>query len=309
MACWIASWKRVVLWAIAALALTGSPALGQGTPLKTVEARPGVVLHYTDTGSGPALVFVHGSTNDYRIWSRQAEQFSGQYRVITYSRRHDYPNDNPAVDGYSAKEDAEDLAGLIAKLELGQVHIVAHSYGALATLFLLQDHPNLVKAAVLAEPPAVPLLRAYPPSPAIGRAMEADVQNKLVAPMSAAFRAGDGVGGMRAFMDYVVGPGFYMQLPESERRLGLENAREWDVIFTRGELFPPMNPEQVRLIRTPVLLLAGSETNAFLLMIHETLRTLLPNVEEAILEGAPHPMFSTHAEASERAVRAFLERH
>jgi pimeloyl-ACP methyl ester carboxylesterase len=267
-----------------------------------------VVLHYTDTGSGPAIVFVPGGNSDYRMWNAQIATFAAHHRVITYSRRYNFPNSNKPIDGYSARVDATDLANLIGALKLVDASIVGHSYGALTTLFLLVDHPELVDTAVLAEPPAISLLSSYPPSPLLGHEMQLDLQYKLTAPMTAAFRAGDRVGGVRAFFDYVAGPGFYQNLPEAFRKQSLANAAEWEVMLTRGTFFPEIDAGSVRQIRTPVLLLAGSETNPFLMMVHETLKALLPNAEEAIISGSSHPMFVTHKAQSEKAVLDFLAR-
>jgi len=54
----------------------------------------GAELNYTDHGSGEPVVFVHGVLEDYRTWEAQADRFSKNYRVITYSRRFNFPNKN-----------------------------------------------------------------------------------------------------------------------------------------------------------------------------------------------------------------------
>jgi pimeloyl-ACP methyl ester carboxylesterase len=45
------------------------------------------------------------------------------------------------------------LAALIEKLQLGKVHVIGHSYGALTALFLAVKHPELVRTLVLARLP------------------------------------------------------------------------------------------------------------------------------------------------------------
>ena len=107
---------------------------------------------------------------------------------------------------------------------------------------------------------------------------------------------------------YVAGPGFYQSLPEADRRLGLQNALEWELMLTRGSFFEEISPARVRSINARVLLVAGSETNAFLMMIHETLRRLIPNSEQVIIDGAPHPMFATHPRQWNEAVLKCLAR-
>ena len=149
-----------VLASIAVLA-TALPAFAQPPPAThfgSVDIGNGVTLHYAEDGAGAAVIFVHGSLSDMSYWKDQLGAFGRRYRAIAYSRRYDWPNNNPTITGYSAITDAQDLAGLIRALHLGRVYIVGHSYGALTALYLAIYHPQLVRAMVLAEPPAVPLL-------------------------------------------------------------------------------------------------------------------------------------------------------
>src|SRR5262249_49938304 len=125
---------------------------GGETPELAIAQINGVTLHYFSTGHGEPVVFVHGGLDDYRIWGDQLARFAQHYRVINYSRRYSFPNqNNPMVSIYSAATDADDLAALIDQLELGPVHIVAHSYGAYASLFVAVQHPELVQSMILAE--------------------------------------------------------------------------------------------------------------------------------------------------------------
>jgi pimeloyl-ACP methyl ester carboxylesterase len=116
----------------------------------------GVELHYTEQGTGEPVVLLHGGQGDYRSWQPQMNALSSRYRVISYSRRYHYPNENPmTATDHSALIDAEDLAALVAELELGRVHLVGTSYGAFTALAYAVAHPGLVRSMVLAEPPVL----------------------------------------------------------------------------------------------------------------------------------------------------------
>jgi pimeloyl-ACP methyl ester carboxylesterase len=152
--------------------------------IKAVDIGGGIRLHYVEQGSGTPLIFVHGSLSDGSYWADQIAPFSKHYHVIAYSRRYNYPNDNPARAGYSAITDADDLAGLIRVLHLEKAVVIGHSYGALTALFLAVRHPDLIRAMVLAEPPAVSLLAHLTGAHAkAGTNFYDDIQHRMVQPM------------------------------------------------------------------------------------------------------------------------------
>jgi pimeloyl-ACP methyl ester carboxylesterase len=114
--------------------------------LKKVTVADGVELHYVERGKGVPVVFVHGTIAEYGVWDRYLGPFADSYHALAYSRRYNSPNANPAKPKYSAMVDAEDLAALIKKLELGKSHIVGHSYGTYTALWLAVQHPQLVRS-------------------------------------------------------------------------------------------------------------------------------------------------------------------
>jgi non-heme chloroperoxidase len=131
--------------------------------LKTVDVN-GTQLHYMERGQNndsnkqSAIVFTHGAVSDYRAWQFQIEPFSQQYRVISYSRRHSYPNKIEEDFHFTAENDgirqyASDLAEIIKKLQLAPAHLIGHSDGAFVSLYCAYKNPELVKSLVLCEPP------------------------------------------------------------------------------------------------------------------------------------------------------------
>ena len=278
--------------------------------IQTVDIGNGIVLHYVDQGKGTPVIFVHGSLSDGGYWADQVGQFAEHYRAIAYSRRHNYPNINPARTGYSAVADAEDLAGFIYALHLGKVVVIGHSYGALAALFLVANHPELVRALVLAEPPAISLLEHLPGDKAkTGEEMFQDIQRRMVTPMQQAFLRGDRSAGIGAFMAYVFNdPHAWDQMTESARDETLRDAPEWDVMMTTGTLFPDIEPGTVKKITAPVLLLSGAKSYPFLGLISEELARLLPNREAITLPNAGHQMWYQAPEVCRKDVETFLGR-
>jgi len=278
--------------------------------IQTADIGNDIVLHYVDQGKGTPLIFVHGSLSDGGYWADQVGQFAEHYRAIAYSRRYNYPNNNPARAGYSAVADAEDLAAFIRALHLGKVVVIGHSYGALTALFLAVNHEELVRALVLAEPPAISLLEHLPGDRAqLGKAMFQDIQRRMVAPMQQAFRRGDRDAGIGVFMAYVFNdPHAWDQMTKPARDETLRDAHEWDVMMTTGTLFPDIEPGAIQKITAPVLLLSGAKSYPFLAPISEELARLLPNGEKIILPDAGHQMWYQAPDVCRKDVETFLGR-
>ena len=282
------------------------PAVAPEAELATI--RDGIRLYYVTEGIGAPVVFVHGSLSDYGYWQGQMAPFAAKYRAIAYSRRYNWPNDNPARRGYSAALDAEDLAWFLDGLNLAPAHIVGHSYGALTALFLASKHPQLVRTLTLAEPPAMSLLAHLPGERAAeGLAMLKDVQAHMVAPMKAAFARRDTEGAVRVFIDYVKGPGAWDGFSAADRAATLKDAHEWEVIFAGGELFPEITPAQVARISAPVLMLSGAKSYPFLGLIDQALDALLPQSQHIVFPNADHQMWLEEPEACRRAVFGLIE--
>ena len=308
--------KLSLVWLFAlVLALGLGSAVAQARPpavvFGAVDIGNGITLHYDEEGRGTPVVFVHGSLGDYGYWKDQVEAFSSGYRAIAYSRRYNYPNTNPARPDYSAVTDADDLAALIEKLHLGKVYIVGHSYGALSALFLAVRHPELIRAMVLAEPPAVSLLNDLPGTEAqTGKAMYADIQRRMVVPMQAAFAKGDTAAGVGVFIDYVFNnPQAWANFSESDRADTLRDAHEWDVMMTSGTLFPYIDPAAIRRIRIPVLIMSGGKSYPFLALIDRELNRLIPGSRNVVFPDDGHQMWYQSPVLCRQDAQAFFQAH
>jgi N-formylmaleamate deformylase len=113
----------------------------------------GIRLHYTHTGGPkPPLVLAHGITDDGLCWSPVAAALAGDYDVIMVDARGHGLSDAP-LQGYGPVEQADDLAGLIRGLDLKSPLVLGHSMGAITTLVLAAQHPELPRAIALEDPP------------------------------------------------------------------------------------------------------------------------------------------------------------
>ena len=263
----------------------------------------GVELHYLESGKGIPVIFVHGGLDDYRMWEAQREPFSQHYRVIAYSRRYNYPNDNPHIrPDHSAIIEADDLAALIKRLKLGRAHIVGHSYGAFTALFLAVRYPEVVRTLVLAEPPVMRWAQEKPG----GRTLFTEFMDNLWKPAGEAFRRGDKEQALRVTVKYFAGEGVFDQVPETQRKYWMGNLREWQALTTSRDAFPALSREDVKRIKAPALMLSGERTLNIHKFVDDELRPLLLTGERVVISNASHDMWSEQPEASRRAVLAFF---
>ena len=306
-----ASILRTVIFVLFCAALTSQTAAQKGEatatkhPLKKVRINS-VELHYLESGKGVPIVFVHGGLDDYRVWAAQLEQFSQNYRAIAYSRRYNFPNNNPHIrPDHSAIIEAQDLAALIKRLKLGRVHVVGHSYGALTALFLGIKHPELIRSLVLAEPPVLRWAQDKPE----GRALFGEIMDNFWQPVGEAFRRGQKEQALRLTMNYYAGEGVFDQVPETQRNYWRSNLREWQALTTSRDAFPQLSRADVKRIKATVLMLSGGQTMAILKFIDNELQPLLSNGERLVIPNATHEMWSEQPEVCRRTVLAFLSRN
>jgi N-formylmaleamate deformylase len=114
----------------------------------------GIRLHYTRTGGAkPAVVLAHGLTDDGLSWTPVAEALAGTYDLVMLDARGHGRSDAPE-HGYGPDEQAADLAGAIAGLELTRPAVLGHSMGAASALVMAGTYPEAVGAILLEDPPA-----------------------------------------------------------------------------------------------------------------------------------------------------------
>lgn len=290
---------------IMSLTLYGVPALAQQTAQLEKVTVNGVELHYQDQGEGDPVVLVHGGFLDYRAWIPTIGALSKQYRVIAYSRRYNFPNENTDIaKDHSAHVGAEDLKALIDELDLGPVHLVGHSYGAFIALFLAIEHPELVRSLVVAEPALMRWLADMPE----GAEMWQQMDTELLPAMAKAIRAGDEEGMLRLFFDWVMEPSGYDELPPIAKALIMNNVREGNALMASSDPFPVLRREDVEKLQMPTLMLSGANTIKSLKLIDAELERLLPEGKRVILPEATHAMFIEQPVACNEAILDFLEK-
>jgi pimeloyl-ACP methyl ester carboxylesterase len=112
----------------------------------------GINLHYITVGSGPDIVMLHGFLGNLAVWHLNIiPELRKHYRVTTPDLRgHGYSEVTPT--GYTCKDLAEDLRGLLDHLGIERPVLVGHSYGADVCMYFSLLYPERVSRLVALEP-------------------------------------------------------------------------------------------------------------------------------------------------------------
>jgi pimeloyl-ACP methyl ester carboxylesterase len=107
----------------------------------------GLKLFYTEEGSGPPLLCIHGWTCDGNDWAWQIPALTGTYRVIAMDIRGHGRSDVPE-DGYTLGQFADDAAELLRVLNATPAVVMGHSLGFAIAATLAQRNPEMVRALI-----------------------------------------------------------------------------------------------------------------------------------------------------------------
>lgn len=249
-------------------------------PVKYAEVN-GTKLAYIEQGSGgETIVFIHGAVSDFRTWTEQVEEFSKDYRVISYSRRSHYPNEN--YSNYTRALHSSDLVEFLKALNLEKAHLVGHSYGASIALMAALEDPELAESLVLGEPSPFPELFDEEEMPLLSEQKKGfDIAVRLA-------KIGDKKTAVREFLHTIVGIDVLGLLPEARRRVVLENAGTLLPMLQTYFDSPRISGEELKTVKIPTLLITGELSPAIARLGNKMLKRCLPNAEIAVLKGASH---------------------
>lgn len=109
-------------------------------------------VHYLEVGEGDPIILIPGSFNTYKSFNRVIPFLSDIFRIIAVDYLGVGDSDKPKSEfEYTVKEQADIIAKLITKLELGMVNILGVSYGGAIALYLAAIYPNLIKSVISIE--------------------------------------------------------------------------------------------------------------------------------------------------------------
>jgi pimeloyl-ACP methyl ester carboxylesterase len=253
-------------------------------------------MAYVERGSGPTLVLVHGSLNDYRYWTPQLDSLSSSFRVVSVSLRHYYPEPWNGEGEFSFTRHARDLAIFIERLNVGQVHLVGWSRGGNVAVAMTRLRPDLVRKLVLMDPALYELV------PAPGGAGD-DPRIARIKATQAYYKKNDIEGGLQYFFDGVNGPGTWSRLSDDLRNNRRQNA--WTLVGQLGDV-ETYTCADIGSFKMPVLLMTGERSPRQFGPILDGFQRCLPSAARITIPNAAHQMSQMNPRASDEALVKFF---
>jgi len=262
-----------------------------------------IEIHYEDHGSGQPIVLIHGYPLNGNSWERQERDLLAHgYRVISYDRRGFGRSSQPTV-GYDYDTFAADLNALIEYLDLSNMVLVGFSMGTGEVTRYLATYGSkrVSKAALLGTIPPFLLKTDDNPEGVDGKVF-ADIKAAVVNDRYAYFEDFlnnfynvDVLGGIR-ISDRAWQASFNVAA-------GSSPFATYACVDTWLTDFRPDLPK----IDVPVLVVHGTQDRV--LPFDSTaarLPALIADCTLVSVEGGPHNIGWTHADAVNAALLAFL---
>ena len=261
----------------------------------------GIEIYYEEEGQGIPLLFIHEFAGDHRSWAPQVGRFAGAYRCITYAARGYPPSDVPTdAAAYSQRRAVDDAIAVLDAAGAKQAHVVGLSMGGFAALHLVVAHPSRIRSAVIA---------------GVGYGSQPEKGEQFRKESHALAAAFESQGSAKVAETYAVGPA-RVQLqnknPDAWREFAKALAQHdptgaaltmRGVQAARPSLYDLQ--DELRAVRTPVLILSGDEDEGSLepsMMLKRT----IPTSGLVILPRTGHTSNLEDPSAFNDAVGAFL---
>lgn len=247
------------------------------------------LLYFTERGSGPPLLLVHGLMVTGEMFEPVIEHFAARHRVIVPDLRgHGRSRGFPPP--YTASQLASDLARLLDHLGIDSTAVLGYSQGGMIAQQLVLDHPEKCVRLVLVCTFAFNMAT-------FSERLEGYLTPLLINAL-----------GMKRLAKFTVSQGFnnlgkergdwlVNLIADQDRKLMVSAWRETMSFDSRRRLAE---------IRCPTLIIAGSDDQAVPIHHARMLHNGIPGSQLVILDGADHGLIFTHADELIRLTGEFL---
>lgn len=224
----------------------------------------GILMNYELSGQGKCLALIHGAGDNLHMWYNQVPVFSRGLRVLTYDVRCFGETELPDSE-VSMEVLADDLYELLRALAIDGASVLGYSMGGRIALQLALQHPEMVKALILANS-GVGVARRTPETEERRRTLVSQLEQGNIEAVAEQMTVGS------------FSPGFKERDPEAFQRyknVKLRNdprgfARLWGAMATAS-------PPDLSGLSCPVLIIAGEQDGFMALDAARAAQSAIPN--------------------------------
>jgi pimeloyl-ACP methyl ester carboxylesterase len=262
-----------------------------------------IKFHYWRVGQGPDVIMLHGLSGNLAVWHfTMVPELKQKYRVTTYDLRGHGHSEMPP-SGYTTRDMAGDLRGIMDALEIDRAFLLGHSLGADVAMHFALLHPERVKKIVAIEAGIAALVHLRKSKDWPGWEYWAKTLEKY--------------GGIKVPREKWTDIGYMLRestkvpiLFGPARGLPRKADNILKLIDTTTMVQDYQNPDgmtldAMRRIQPPVLLVYGSDSQY--IGTHGVLKEVLPNCRTVLMDGVEHLVPLERPEELIRHVVPFFE--
>lgn len=252
-------------------------------------------LVYDDTGSGQAVVLLHGYPFNRSMWREQVELLKGNYRVITPDLRGLGESSVAEESATTIDTMAEDVAALLDKLDIKRVTLGGLSMGGYVALSFYRSFFTRVRALILAD--------TRPQSDTEEGRQNREAQAQKIFKEGMESIADD-------FLKKVLTPATLLKKPEVVRRVRamiVTTKPQGAAAALRAMAARQDQTDFLPEIIAPTLIIVGSEDHLTPPKDAELMHRKIGGSGLAVIEGAAHLSNLEQPEDFNRALKTFLD--
>ncbi len=285
--------KRTITSALFGIAALFAAQPGHAQPVSGTFSINGDKINYEMSGSGPAMLLIHGFPLSEHLFDKQRDTFSRSYTVITPSLPG-FGNSTTGTTYQTITNYAKDMIGLLSYLHVSSAVIGGHSMGGQVVLEMYRQQPALFSSMILFDTnPAAANLIEKAEWPGYGRMARATGSASIAAPVAAVMVTGDAAAKYPQLLTDIEAE---VSMAKPAGVVGGANA-----LVTRADY-----TKMLAQISVPALVVVGQDDPVYPVAISQALAAGIPNAKLAVIPGVAHASMFDNAEAVNKAITAFL---
>jgi len=241
---------------------------------------------YTESGDGPALLFIPGSYSTQAAWKGVLRALSGSYRTITTSL--------PGYGGTPERRggdvgNMDEMTDFVAEVvtRVGEpVHLVGHSYGGLTTYASVMS--GKVTALSLVTFEGNPIYAQHPDGPFAWQLGVNDMHDAFGAAVRSGSPEAAGI-----IIDFWTKPGTFDAMPEAFRTHCAAQAATNFLDWNSAKGFAPQLSDFAKL-DMPCTIARGEAANPAIIDLCNAITSHAPRAKLHVEPGAGHFLITTH---------------